>query len=125
MFDDARWSISFCCVLDTGRSVGVLVPERLDGVLAGFSAPATFGMDLLRFILSNSPPAPCGELRDGRKLLLFGVPAEPSPSMKRETKSLPGVSTNVEPALWLNSRMLLWFATTVAAIVDVCGGAFW
>lgn len=96
--------MSFCCVLDGGRSVGVVVPDRRDCALVGVSAPATFGIDLFRFALSKSPPADCGELRDGKKLLSFGVPADPSPSIKRDTRSLPGVSTSVEPALWLRTR---------------------
>ena len=88
--------------------MGVVVPDRRDafrdGVLAGDAVPATFGIDLFRLARSNSVPEFCGELRDGRKLLSFGVPADPSPSINLETKSLPGVSTNVDPALWLSTR---------------------
>ena len=125
MFEDARWSISFCCVRDGGKSVGVLVPDRRECGLVGVlvPVPATLGMDLFRLIFSSSPPVVCGELRDGKKLLLSrGVPAEPSPSMKRDTRSRPGVSTNVDPALWLRTRESRWFETTVAATDDICGG---
>lgn len=126
MAEDARWSINFCCVLDGGRSVGVVVPDRRDCALVGVSVSATFGIDLFRFALLKSPPTSCGESRDGRKLLLpLGVPAEPSPSIKRDTRSLPGVSTNVEPALWLKTRASWESDITVAAICDIWGGGLW
>lgn len=119
MAEEARWSISFCCVRDGGRSVGVLVPD-LRGVLVGVSSSATFGIDLFLLRLPLPGPDACDAFREGKKLL-FGVPAEPSPSMKRDTKSLPGVSTNVDPALWLSSRGSWWFDTTVAAMADIWG----
>lgn len=94
------------------------MPDRR-GVRVGVSSSATFGIDLFLLRLPVLPGA-CGPFRDGKKLL-FGVPADPSPSMKRETNSRPGVSTSVEPALWLSSRGSLWFDTKVAATVDICG----
>jgi hypothetical protein len=100
----------------------VLVPERRECGLLGVLAPVpvTFGIDLFRLLLSSSPPSVGGESRDGKKLLAsFGVPADPSPSMKRETRSLPGVSTNVEAALRLRSCASRAFDATVAAMVDI------
>ena len=99
MFDDARCSSNFCWVRDGGKSVGVLVPERRDCDLEcdACSGSVMFGANLFHFCASRSPLCAFGELCDGRKLLSFGVPADPSPSMKRETRSLPGVSARVDP----------------------------
>jgi hypothetical protein len=50
MLDEARWSMSFCCVREGGRLVvGVVAPDR-DGVLSGVSFPLTFGIDLFRLL---------------------------------------------------------------------------
>lgn len=44
--------------------------------------------------------------------------------MKRDTKSFPGVSTSVDPALWLSRLCRFVAVTTVAATADVCGGSW-
>ena len=100
--------------------MGVLVPDRRGVRVGGVSSSATFGMDLFLLRLPVLLLDACAPFRDGKKLL-FGVPADPSPSMKRETSSRPGVSASVEPALWLSSRGSCWFDTTVAATLDICG----
>lgn len=125
MAEEARWSMSFCWVREGGRFVvGVVVPDRRAWLSRdGVTVPATLGIDLLRFAWSKSPPV-AGELREGRKLLpSFGVPADPSPSINRDTTSLPGVSNRVEPALWLRMRASCESDTTVASIEDIWGGA--
>lgn len=130
MFEDARWRKSFCCVLEGGSSVGVLVPDRwvkvrlVNDEVGDEPWSPKFGVDLLRLWLSRSPVSRLRCSLIGPRLASFGVPPELLVLMKRDTKSRPGVpSCTVELWLWLSDFEPCDSDVTTADTFVTCGAA--